>query len=394
MDLAGSNGYLIPALAAHMFVFYFGILADDTPPVGMIVNQENSFKVASARQIAAELSVFDLKVTVEALPWAEYTAALADGKYDLYYGEVKLSADWNLAPLLATGGALNYGRYSDATLDLLLQEYAAASDRTSAMKFLRLRPASEFFVALVRNGLADLLLLSGVVEYRQVISGLQNGFTVGNQIPVSAAKADDQGAGRPGNLVDPPSCGAAAQLHGNLHQIFLLARSRLLCLVFQGALQQHLVNGFDLQKVGNQQGRKGAGCHRQQVNQGTGHLCRQQDRGDGGLDRRGHAQGGCSGPGRLPEEVRAGTQVIHSPASPFPSAERGRVRQPVSPSADGKPSRLLFPALPERPSPNGLPRIFPMSQRFSAPLGCAAGKMILSINKREGLTELCLCEFW
>lgn len=35
MDLAQSNGYLIPLIAAHMFVFYFGILADDTPPVGM-----------------------------------------------------------------------------------------------------------------------------------------------------------------------------------------------------------------------------------------------------------------------------------------------------------------------------------------------------------------------
>ncbi len=35
MQLAGDNGYIIPAIAAHMFVFYFGILADDTPPVGM-----------------------------------------------------------------------------------------------------------------------------------------------------------------------------------------------------------------------------------------------------------------------------------------------------------------------------------------------------------------------
>jgi len=35
MDLAASNGYVIPMIAAHMFVFYFGILADDTPPVGM-----------------------------------------------------------------------------------------------------------------------------------------------------------------------------------------------------------------------------------------------------------------------------------------------------------------------------------------------------------------------
>ena len=35
MNLAGDLGFLIPAIAAHLFVFYFGILADDTPPVGM-----------------------------------------------------------------------------------------------------------------------------------------------------------------------------------------------------------------------------------------------------------------------------------------------------------------------------------------------------------------------
>jgi len=35
MELSANNGYLIPVIAAHMFVFYFGILADDTPPVGM-----------------------------------------------------------------------------------------------------------------------------------------------------------------------------------------------------------------------------------------------------------------------------------------------------------------------------------------------------------------------
>ena len=35
LQLAGENGFLIPAIAAHLFVFYFGILADDTPPVGI-----------------------------------------------------------------------------------------------------------------------------------------------------------------------------------------------------------------------------------------------------------------------------------------------------------------------------------------------------------------------
>lgn len=35
MTLAFDSGFLIPAIAAHIFVFYFGILADDTPPVGI-----------------------------------------------------------------------------------------------------------------------------------------------------------------------------------------------------------------------------------------------------------------------------------------------------------------------------------------------------------------------
>ena len=33
--LAASNGLIVPLIAVHMFVFYFGILADDTPPVGL-----------------------------------------------------------------------------------------------------------------------------------------------------------------------------------------------------------------------------------------------------------------------------------------------------------------------------------------------------------------------
>ncbi|MBT3237732.1 MAG: TRAP transporter permease [Rhodospirillaceae bacterium] len=35
VTLGAENGLIIPLIAAHMFVFYFGILADDTPPVGL-----------------------------------------------------------------------------------------------------------------------------------------------------------------------------------------------------------------------------------------------------------------------------------------------------------------------------------------------------------------------
>lgn len=98
-----------------------------TRTLRLLVNEENSFKLSVAREIAASFSAAGIDMTVTALPWADYTAALAAGSFDLYYGEVRLTADWNLAPLLATGGRLNYGGWSDARCDQLLE---AARQRT------------------------------------------------------------------------------------------------------------------------------------------------------------------------------------------------------------------------------------------------------------------------
>ncbi|MBX2880750.1 MAG: DUF3394 domain-containing protein, partial [Granulosicoccus sp.] len=35
ITLGAANGLIVPLIAVHLFVFYFGILADDTPPVGL-----------------------------------------------------------------------------------------------------------------------------------------------------------------------------------------------------------------------------------------------------------------------------------------------------------------------------------------------------------------------
>jgi TRAP transporter 4TM/12TM fusion protein len=35
VELGAKNGLIVPLVAVHLFVFYFGILADDTPPVGL-----------------------------------------------------------------------------------------------------------------------------------------------------------------------------------------------------------------------------------------------------------------------------------------------------------------------------------------------------------------------
>ena len=63
-----------------------------------------------------------------------FTAALAAGTFDLYYGEVKLTADWDLSSLLHTAGPLNFGGWSDPMTDQFLANYAAAPDRGLTMK--------------------------------------------------------------------------------------------------------------------------------------------------------------------------------------------------------------------------------------------------------------------
>ena len=42
---------------------------------------------AAARQIAAQLSAFDLKIEVEALAWEDYTAALDAGEFAAFRRE-------------------------------------------------------------------------------------------------------------------------------------------------------------------------------------------------------------------------------------------------------------------------------------------------------------------
>lgn len=102
----------------------------------LLVSGDDLFRGNSARYIASNLTMLDWTVTVEELPWEEYLAALEAGAFDLYFGEVRLTADWDLSDLIGTGGALNYGGYTDEATDALLADFASAGDRTAAARRL------------------------------------------------------------------------------------------------------------------------------------------------------------------------------------------------------------------------------------------------------------------
>lgn len=113
----------------------------------LLVNEEDSFRLSSARFIAESLSLLDWEIQVTALPWDAYMEALVNGQFDLYYGEIKLTADWDLTDLIATGGSLNYGGFSNEALDVYLASFSSASNSTIAARTLYLSFQSNMPIA-------------------------------------------------------------------------------------------------------------------------------------------------------------------------------------------------------------------------------------------------------
>lgn len=130
----------------------------------LLVNEEDGFRVTSARFIAQSLSLLDWRITVRALPWEEYLTELETGNFDLYFGEVRLTADWDLRDLAGAGGALNYGGFNDPALDEAMAAFAAAGDRPAAARRLAALLESAAPIAPVCFKSYTVLTHPGVVE--------------------------------------------------------------------------------------------------------------------------------------------------------------------------------------------------------------------------------------
>lgn len=123
--LADQAGY-----APEVLVEFLKTNAAPKAPLKLLVNSENSAKVAAADYIAYQLQAAGLPVTVQKLGWDSFLAALRVGNFDLYLGEVRLTADFDLTALLASHGSLNYSRWQDGQTDQLLAALRASGGDT------------------------------------------------------------------------------------------------------------------------------------------------------------------------------------------------------------------------------------------------------------------------
>jgi len=98
----------------------------------LMVNGENAARVAAAKLVARQLSQVGIEITVIERSFAEYSAALASGSFQLYLGEVKTLANMDLAPLTVAGGSCAYGLVAAEPSAEETTEEKPAEDGTAA----------------------------------------------------------------------------------------------------------------------------------------------------------------------------------------------------------------------------------------------------------------------
>jgi TRAP transporter 4TM/12TM fusion protein len=62
--LSGEAGLVVPLIAAHLFCFYFGILADDTPPVGLAAYAAAAISKENPIQTGVQGFIYDMRTAI------------------------------------------------------------------------------------------------------------------------------------------------------------------------------------------------------------------------------------------------------------------------------------------------------------------------------------------
>ena len=113
-QLAAEYTYNLPRFKAA--VNNSGVVSTADAPGVFLVCSDDPTRVAVAEQLVEAFRSCGIYLKLKSLPLKEYRAELYDGNFDLYYGEVRLAANFDLAPFFAPNGYLCYGGLSGTGL--------------------------------------------------------------------------------------------------------------------------------------------------------------------------------------------------------------------------------------------------------------------------------------
>lgn len=105
--------------------------------IRFIVNSGNEKKLTAAARIAENLRRVGLDVELRELGWEEYKSALQSGEFDMYYGEISLTKNFDFSVLIGSGGSMDFGGVGSEAYDTLINAFlnagAVENKRSAAM---------------------------------------------------------------------------------------------------------------------------------------------------------------------------------------------------------------------------------------------------------------------
>lgn len=88
---------------------YYANTAGNNPVFTLLVNSENSSRVAAANLIAAQCKNAGIQINVITCTYAQYVERLSSGSFQLYLGEIQLLDNMDMTQLVVSGGSAAYG---------------------------------------------------------------------------------------------------------------------------------------------------------------------------------------------------------------------------------------------------------------------------------------------
>lgn len=101
----------------------------------ILTNSDSAEKVNIANEVADSYTRFGIPTTVTALPYDEYIARINAKNYDIMIGEIEVSANNDLTPLVSS--ADNYFSYANPDLDMLIGQLGMTNDEEQQKALFR-----------------------------------------------------------------------------------------------------------------------------------------------------------------------------------------------------------------------------------------------------------------
>lgn len=144
--------------------------------IRFIVNSGNEKKLAAATRIADNLRRIGIDVELTELSWANYTRALKSGEFDMYYGEVSMTKNFDFSVLIGSGGDMDFGGMGSESYNTLINAFLnAGSDenkRSAAMGLCVIAAENAVIVPIIYRQYA-IYSHRGVIEnFNPSVSGV------------------------------------------------------------------------------------------------------------------------------------------------------------------------------------------------------------------------------